>query len=374
MPLDASSMDDNMSIVSAISSIFDGDSSAEIDQLRTHRRILYSDAMRLQTEYRRYLHMSVDEQEDNCYEFDAFKAEWVSSLRRYIDSARTMYSAKVIPMPHFRAVAKSVDRLVRAWNASPYVTKDAAARCSLPSVDDILEATAHDCAATPTPHSGHTALAAASTLKPPSGPPSGPNIAAWLEDAEKSSTSGAKLPRECTVEAEVEAGITARTPEMFSLTNNASLSHIPTSNTPMFDLFDGLKNEMERLVQENEQLKRQLANAASIAAARANVKKDEEKLREAAIQRAEKAEREKDELIDGFIRTRIQHLASHRQSNGNPPASHQRSRIDTRKKNLQNWLASLQGKTDQESLSISGVHPSFCLGTSFTNETSVAAL
>ena len=73
MPFDASSMDDNVSIISAISSIFDGDSSAEIDQLRTHRRILYSDAMQLQMEYRRYLNMTVDEQEDNCYEFDAFK-------------------------------------------------------------------------------------------------------------------------------------------------------------------------------------------------------------------------------------------------------------------------------------------------------------
>ena len=54
MPFDASSMDDNVSIISAISSIFEGDSSAEIDQLRTHRRILYSDAMRLQTEYRQF--------------------------------------------------------------------------------------------------------------------------------------------------------------------------------------------------------------------------------------------------------------------------------------------------------------------------------
>ena len=114
MPFDASSMDDNVSIISAISSIFDGDLSAEIEQLRNHRRVLYSDAMRLQTEFRRFMDMSMDEKEDNCYEFDAFKAEWVISLHRYIDSARTMYGANTISMPHYRAVAKSVDRLVTA--------------------------------------------------------------------------------------------------------------------------------------------------------------------------------------------------------------------------------------------------------------------
>ena len=374
MPFDASSMDDNVSIISAISSIFEGDSSAEIDQLRTHRRILYSDAMRLQTEYRRYLHMSVDEQEDNCYEFDAFKAEWVSSLRRYIDSARTMYDAKTIPMTHFRAVAKSVDRLVTAWNATPYVTKDAAARCSLPSVDDILEATAHDCAATPTPHSGYTAPAAASTLEPPPGPHSAPNIVAWLEDAEKSSTSGTKFARMYTVEAEAEVETTAETPEMVSSTNNESLGHTTSPNTSMFDLFDGLKREMERLVQENEQLKQQIADAAAVAAARANAKKDEQNLREAAIQRAEKAEREKDELIDGFIRTRIQHLASHRRSTNDQPASHMRSTINgLRSKNLQIWSASLQGMNSLESRSVNGAYPSPRPGTSSTNEVRVAA-
>ena len=310
----------------------------------------------------------MDEQEDHCFELDAFKASWVLSLRSYIDSARTMYSAKTIPMPHLRAVAKSVDRLVTAWDTTPYVTKDAAARCSLPSVDDILEATAHDCAATPTPHSGYTAPAAASTLEPPPGPHSSPNIVAWLEDAEKSSTSGIEFARKYTVEAEVEAGTTAEMPAMVTSTNNNSLGRTPSSNTSMVDLFDGLKREMERLAQENEQLKQQIANAAAVAAARASVNKDDKKLREAAIQRAEKAEREKDELIDGFIRTHIQHLASYRQSNGNPPASHQRSRIDTQKKKLQNWLAVLQYQ------SISGTHPSLPLGTSSLHETSVAAL
>ena len=361
MPFDASSMDDNASIVSAISSIFDGDSSAEIDQLRTYRRILYSDAIRLQMEYRRYLNMSVDEQEDNCYEFDAFKAEWVLSLHRYIDLARTMYGANTISMPHYRAVAKSVDRLVTAWNKTPYVTRDTAAQSPLPFIDDILKATAHGCNAT-TP-------AAVSTPEPPSGPPSGPNIAAWLKDAERSSISGDKTPRAYTVEAQVEAETTAETPGMIRRTNNEDLCHSSPSYTSMFHFFDGLKGEMERLAQENEQLKQQLVDAAASAAARADVEKGKEcHLKEAAIQRAEKAEREKDELIDGFILTHIQHLASHRQSNGNPPASHQRSKIDLRKKNLQTWLATLQSQ------SISGIHPSLRLGTSSMNETSVAAL
>ena len=336
-------MDDNVSIISAISSIFDGDSSAEIDQLRTHRRVLYSDAIRLQMEYRRYLNMSEDEREDHCYEFDAFKSTWVLSLRRYIDSARTMYGANTISMPHYRAVAKSVDRLVTAWNTSSYVTTDAAARTPLPSIDDILEATAHGCNATPKrsartamhsdaqrKQSGNTTPAAASTPEPPSGPPSGPNIAAWLEDAERSSISGAKTPRTYAVETQVEAETTAETPGMFKRTNNEDLRHSSPSNTPMFYLFDELKGEMERLAQENEQLKQQLFDAAASAAARADVEKGKERhLKEAAIQRAEKAEREKDELIDGFILTHIQHLASHRQSNGNPPASHQHSKADT---------------------------------------------
>ena len=366
MPLDASSMDDDVSIISAISSIFDGDSSAEIDQLRNHRRVLYSDAMRLQIEYRRFLDMSMDEQEDNCFEFDAFKAEWVLSLRRYIDSARTMYGANTISMPHYRAVAKSVDRLVTAWNTTPYITKDVAARPSLPSVDDILETTAHGFTVTPK-HSTRTAThsdmqrkysgstttttTVVSTPEPPSGPPSGPNIAAWLEDAERSSISGAKLPRASSVEAEAEAETTTETPGMITRTDNESLRHPSPIRMAMFDLFDGLKKEMERLSQENEQLKQQIINAAASAAARADVEKEKERdLKEAAIQRAEEAERERDEIIDGFIRTCSQHSANHRQATGSPLANlHCSTKINLRKKNLQIWLASFQVKTNQES-------------------------
>ena len=390
MLFDVSSMDDNASLISAISSIFDGDSSAEIDQLRSHRRILYSDAMRLQTEYRRFLNMSMDDKEDHCYEFDAFKAEWVSSLRLYIDSARTMYGANTISIHHYRAVAKSVDRLVTAWNTTPYVTKDMAARPSLPSVNDILEATAHGCTATPKhsirtathsnaqrKHSESTATTSAvSTPELPSGPPSGPNIVAWLEGAERSSISGAKLPRASTAEAEVEAETTTETPEMFSSTNDKSCHHKTPLNSTMFVFFDGLKREMERLFQENEQLRQQLANAAASAAARADIEKGKERyLKEAAIQRAEEAERERDEIIDGFIRTCSQHSANHRQATGSPPANlHCSTKINLRKKNLQNWLASFQLRTNQEPQSNTGVHPSICLDISSSNEARVAAL
>ena len=101
---------------------------------------------------------------------------------------------------------------------------------------------------------------------------------------------------------------------------------------------------MERLDGENEQLRQQVADAEAIAAAataaRLDVEKKEESRIKTAIQRAEKAEKEVDELIDGFIRICIQHSASDRRITENP--SHEcSSKINMRKKNLSIWLSSL---------------------------------
>ena len=345
MPFDVSSMDDNASCVSTISSIFDGDLAAEIDQLRTHRRILFADAIRLQEEYRRYLDMSTDEQVEHCYEFDAFKGDWIASLRRYIDSARTMYAAERISMPHYRAAALSVDRLVTAWNATPLLTKSASTRYFPPSVADILELDVDGCSATLT-HGEDNLSTAAHSLMPPSGPPSGPNIVEWLENSGESSISGADTAREVTAETEVEAEASAKPPEMFSPTPNEFPAHVSSSNTSMFCLFHDLRREMERLDRENEQLRQQIADAVATAAAataaRLDVEKKEESRIKTAIQRAERAEKEKDEIIDSLIRVRIQHLASDRQSTGELHASYEcSSRVDVRRKNLTTWLSSL---------------------------------
>ena len=346
MPFDVSSMDDNASCVSTVSSIFDGDLTAEIDQLRTHRRVLFSDALRLQEEYRRYLDMSTDEQMEHCYEFDGFKGAWIASLRRYIDSARTMYAAERISMPHYRAAALSVDRLVTAWNATPLLTKSASTRYFPPSVADILELDTNGCSATPT-HEDMLSTAAHSSPTPPSGPSSGPNIVEWLENSEKSSFSCTKIARESAVEAEVEAETSAKTPETFLPTSNESSAHIPSSDTSMYALFVDLRREMERLDRENEQLRQQVADAVATAAAataaRLDVEKKEESRIKSAIQRAEKAEKEKDELVDDFIRICIQHSASDRRFTENP--SHKcLSTINLRKKYLSSWLSSLPTK------------------------------
>ena len=101
---------------------------------------------------------------------------------------------------------------------------------------------------------------------------------------------------------------------------------------------------MERLDGENEQLRQQVADAKAIAAAataaRLYVEKKEESRIKTATQRAEKAEKEVDELIDGFIRICIQRSASDRQLTDNP--SHEcSSKINLRKKNLTTWLSLL---------------------------------
>ena len=119
----------------------------------------------------------------------------------------------------------------------------------------------------------------------------------------------------------------------------------------------------------------QLIDAAASAAARADVEKEKERiLKETAIQRAEKAEKERDDIIDGFICTRVQHLASHRQATGSPLASHLcTTNIDLRKKNLQSWLSSLQGMNGSEYPSIAAVLPPIHLGASSSNKNRVAA-
>ena len=98
---------------------------------------------------------------------------------------------------------------------------------------------------------------------------------------------------------------------------------------------------MERLSRENEQLKQQLANAQKSAAVRANAEKREQsRLKQAAIQRAEKAEKERDEIIDGFIHARIRHLSSQITNKSHSCST----KVENRKNNLENWLSSLQGK------------------------------
>ena len=101
---------------------------------------------------------------------------------------------------------------------------------------------------------------------------------------------------------------------------------------------------MERLDGENEQLRQQIADAAATAAAATaallDVEKKEESRIKTAIQRAERAEKEKDELIDGFVRVCIQHSASDRQSTENP--GHEcSSKTNMRRKNLWSWLSLL---------------------------------
>ena len=72
--------DDNASVCSNVSSIFGGDSSAEIAELRARRSFLYSDHVRLQDEYNFVLAHLVEDQEAHTDEFDGFRMEWMKRL------------------------------------------------------------------------------------------------------------------------------------------------------------------------------------------------------------------------------------------------------------------------------------------------------
>ena len=84
--------DDNASVCSNVSSIFGGDSSVEISELRARRSFLYSDFVRLQDEYNFVLAQPEEYQPAHTDEFDGFRSEWMKRLWWYIDAARTMYS------------------------------------------------------------------------------------------------------------------------------------------------------------------------------------------------------------------------------------------------------------------------------------------
>ena len=383
-------MDDNASVTSAISSIFGEDLSDNIAFLRMKRLRIISDGHILEDEYNNAMNLSHD---DSCFpysvDFDVCRHKWLDCIFEYIATARAMYDEDKICYLHFKAIIKSLPKLEKSWKATAYFDPDLCEEYKTPYPDHIellasllSSGAARGFSASP---------AACSTPELPSGPPSGPNIDAWLKDAERSSTSGAGMPAKNTVEAEIETAIAAespesatKTPEVIALTTNESLRHISPPNTSMFDLFDGLKREMERLSLENEQLKQRLVNAEKSAMVKAHAEKREEhRLRQAAIQRAEKAEKERDELIDGFIRVRIQHL-----DNKTTDKSHSCStKIDQRKKNLENWLSSLQGKEKKahselrpitggkmSGYTASAYHPSMHMGnSSIANETKIAA-
>ena len=396
-------MDDNASVTSAISSIFGGDLSDDIAFLRAKRLRIISDGRILEDEYNNVLNLSHD---DSCFpysvDFDVCRHKWLDCIFEYIATARAMYDEDKICYLHFKAIIKSLPKLEKSWKATAYFDPDLCEEYKTPYPDHIellasllSSGAARGFSASP---------AACSTPELPSGPPSGPNIDAWLKDAERSSTSGAGMPAKNTVEAEIETAIAAEpprataveaeaepedateTPEVTATTPNASLRHISSSNTTMVDLFDGLKREMERLSRENEQLKQQLANAQKSAAVRANAEKREQsRLKQAAIQRAEKAEKERDEIIDGFIHARIRHLSSQITNKSHSCST----KVENRKKNLENWLSSLQGKEKKaysELRPITGgkintnagytalaLHPSMRMDHSKMNETRTAA-
>ena len=350
MPFDTASIDDNASAISTISSIFGGDLSDDIAFLRAKRLRIISDGLILEDEYNNVLNLSHD---DSCFpysvDFDVCRRKLLESVFEYIATARAMYNDDKICYLHFKAVIKSLPKLEKSWKATAYFDPDLCEEYKTPYPDHIEllasimnSGAAHGSTATP---------AACFTPELPSGPPSGPNIDAWLKAVEKSSTSGAEQPtsaaeaeveaellRAPTVEAEVEAEDAMEAP-LNAKTTNETLRHTSPSNMAMSDLFDGLKREMERLSLENEQLKQRLVNAEKSAAVRANAEKREEsRLKLAAIQRAEEAEKERDEIIDGFISNRIRQLSS-QLTNKSHSCSMQ---IERRKTNLQSWLASLQ--------------------------------
>ena len=358
MPFDASSMDDNASVTSTISSIFGGDLGDDIVFLRMKRLRIISDGRILEDEYNNVLNLSHD---DSCFpysvDFDVCRRKWLECVLEYVATARAMYNEDKICYLHFKAMIKSLPKLEKSWKATAYFDPDLCEEYKTPYPDHIELLASLMCGNTSREFTATPASCSSPEL--PSGPSSGPNIDAWLRDAEGSSTSGAGLPAKNTVEAEIETAIAAEpprataveaeaepedateTPEVTATTPNASLRHISSSNTTMVDLFDGLKREMERLSRENEQLKQQLANAQKSAAVRANAEKREAcRLKQAAIQRAENAEKERDEIIDGFIHARIRHLSSQITNKSHSCSTH----IEQRKINLQSWLASLQPK------------------------------
>ena len=130
--------DDNASVCSNVSSIFGGDSSAEIAELRARRSFLYSDHVRLQDEYNFVLAQPVDYQPAYTDEFDGFRSEWMKRLWMYIDAARTMYNEGRISIDHLKATAKSMPKLIKLSEKTPYFDSEGW-ESQVPCVDDILE-------------------------------------------------------------------------------------------------------------------------------------------------------------------------------------------------------------------------------------------
>ena len=125
---------------------------------------------------------------------------------------------------------------------------------------------------------------------------------------------------------------------------------------------------MERLHQENEQLRQRLVEAEATTVVVADAEKNHALgLHKMAIQRAMKAEKERDEIIDGFICTRIAHLADQVTYENK---SHLHSmKVEKQERNLQSWLAALRGEqhaTSSEFRPITGFVPrtnTSCLST-----------
>ena len=404
MPFDASSMDDNASVTSTISSIFGGDLGDDIVFLRMKRLRIISDGRILEDEYNNVLNLSHD---DSCFpysvDFDVCRRKWLECVLEYVATARAMYNEDKICYLHFKAMIKSLPKLEKSWKATAYFDPDLCEEYKTPYPDHIELLASLMCGDTTREYTATPASSSSPEL--PSGPFSGPNIDAWLKDAEGSSTSGVGLPAKNTVEAGIETESAAEspsataveaeaepesateTPEVIAPTNDESLRHTSPPNMSMFDLFDGLKREMERLALENEQLKQQIVDARKFAAVKANAERREEcRLKQAAIQRAEKAEKERDEIIDGFIHARIRHLSSQITNKSHSYSSE----VEKRKKNLENWLSSLQGKekkahsefrpitgskvSGNSNYTASAYHPSMRMDNpSIENETRIAA-
>ena len=83
---------DNASNVSNATTIFDGDSSEVIEELRSFRRSINKDRRLLVEEYARLQKLDEIDQESDGLAYDDWREKWFISVGKYVESAKDKYA------------------------------------------------------------------------------------------------------------------------------------------------------------------------------------------------------------------------------------------------------------------------------------------
>ena len=113
---------DTFSTVSCITSVFDGTSGRDIEELRAFRRSLNSDRRKLAKEHARILLLDEIDFESDAPAFDDWLEMWFENVNKYVNAAKEKLAAAAITHKTMELVFDSLSPMRMFWKTTRFLT------------------------------------------------------------------------------------------------------------------------------------------------------------------------------------------------------------------------------------------------------------